>query len=194
MGYYDYESYPPYSYDYFHPYWNTAASTLSHQQVMNTDIFTYPQNLDGALELILEALSGETEDRVFYMWLINHASSEEDRQIISGIRDNEIGHYALFRRVYQDLTGEMPPSTNGESFVEPESYCAGLSRALLGEQNAVQKYRKILYAMQSRLHINILVEIITDEIRHGILYSYLYSKNGCGSQNQSQSQSQTNNA
>lgn len=190
MGYYDYEGYQPYSYGYIPPYWNTPAATLSFQQMMNTDIFTYPQNLDGALQLILEALSGETEDRVFYMWLINQASSEEDKQIISGIRDNEIGHYALFRQIYQDLTGEMPPSAEGEAFVEPESYCAGLSRALLGEQNAVQKYRKILYAMQSRLHINIMVEIITDEIRHGILYSYLYSKNGCGSQNQNQ----TNNA
>ena len=183
MGYYDYEGYQPYSYGYIPPYWNTPASPLSFQQMMNPDIFTYPQNLDGALELILEALSGETEDRVFYMWLINQASSEEDKQIISGIRDNEIGHYTLFRQIYQDLTGEMPPSTEGEAFVEPESYCAGLSRALLGEQNAVQKYRKILYAMQSRLHINMMVEIITDEIRHGILYSYLYSKNGCGSQN-----------
>ncbi len=190
MGYYDYEGYQPYSYGYIPPYWNTPATPLSFQQMMNTDIFTYPQNLDGALELILEALSGETEDRVFYMWLINQASSEEDKQIISGIRDNEIGHYALFRQIYQDLTGEMPPSAEGEAFVEPESYCAGLSRALLGEQSAVQKYRKIFYAMQSRLHINIMVEIITDEIRHGILYSYLYSKNGCGSQNQNQ----TNNA
>lgn len=190
MGYYDYEGYQPYSYDYIPPYWNTPAATLSFQQMMNTDIFTYPQNLDGALQLILEALSGETEDRVFYTWLINQASSEEDKQIISGIRDNEIGHYALFRQIYQDLTGEMPPSVEGEAFVEPESYCAGLSRALLDEQNAVQKYRKILYAMQSRLHINIMVEIITDEIRHGILYSYLYSKNSCGRQNQNQ----TNNA
>ncbi|HBD01414.1 MAG TPA: rubrerythrin, partial [Lachnoclostridium sp.] len=37
----------------------------------------------------------------------------------------------------------------------------------------------ILYAMQSRVHINMMIEIITDEIRHGILYNYLYAKNGC---------------
>jgi hypothetical protein len=43
----------------------------------------------------------------------------------------------------------------------------------------VRKYRRILYALQDRVHINILTGIITDEIRHGILYSYLYSKNGC---------------
>lgn len=67
----------------------------------------------------------------------------------------------------------------GEQFIQPESYCAGLSRALLGEQNAVQRYRKILYAMQDRVHINMMTEIITDEIRHGILYNYLYTKNGC---------------
>ncbi|HCL01056.1 MAG TPA: rubrerythrin, partial [Lachnoclostridium phytofermentans] len=40
-------------------------------------------------------------------------------------------------------------------------------------------YRQILFAMQDRIHINMLTEIITDEIRHGILYTYLYSKNNC---------------
>ena len=58
-------------------------------------------------------------------------------------------------------------------------YCEGIKMAIMGEQNAVRKYRKILYAMQERVEINILTEIITDEIRHGSLYNYLYSKNGC---------------
>jgi rubrerythrin len=193
MGYYDYEGYHPYSNGYIAPYWNTAAYPLSYQQVVNIDIFTYPQNLDGALELIQEALAGETEDGIFYAWLIDQAPTEDDKQIISGIRENEIGHYALFRQIYRDLTGVMAPAVEGEPFMEPESYCDGLSKALLGEQNAVQKYRKILYAMQSRLHINMITEIITDEIRHGILYNYLYSKNGCGSQSQNLGQSQNPN-
>jgi rubrerythrin len=58
-------------------------------------------------------------------------------------------------------------------------YCDGLKRALLGEQNAVAKYRQILYAMQTPIHINMVTEIITDEIRYGSLYNYLYSKNNC---------------
>lgn len=143
-------------------------------------VFTYPQNLPGALELLEGALAGETEDRMFYSWLMEQAPTQEARQIIAGIRDDEIGHFALFRQVYTELTGRTPPQVSGETFRPPESYCQGLGRALLGEQNAVTKYRKILFALQSRVHINILTQIITDELRHGILYNYLYAKNGCG--------------
>jgi len=63
--------------------------------------------------------------------------------------------------------------------INTSSYCDGVQRALKGEQNAVRKYRRILYALQDRVQINILTGIITDEIRHGILYNYLYSKNSC---------------
>ncbi len=52
----------------------------------------------------------------------------------------------------------MPAQIQGKPFTPPAHYCEGLARALLGEQNAVQKYRRILY-------------------------SDLYAKNGCrGSQ------------
>jgi hypothetical protein len=78
-----------------------------------------------------------------------------------------------------EVTGESVPNRKEAEFTPPVTYCQGLKRALLGEQNAVQKYRQIMYAMQTREHINMMLEIITDELRHGILYNYLYSKNGC---------------
>lgn len=177
MNYNDYGGYDPYTYG--QPYMQTMATPAAAQQTQMNAIFVYPQNLQGALVLIQQALSGETEDRMFYTWLMGQAPSKEDQQIISGIRGNEIGHYALFRQLYYELTGSMAPQVQSEPFTPPAHYCEGLARALLGEQNAVQNYRRILYAMQDRVHINVLTEIITDEIRHGILYSYLYSKNGC---------------
>lgn len=166
------------TYDQVVPYRKPAATPAGTAQ-QTGNIFAYPENLQGALALIEQALSGEAEDRMFYTWLMERAPSKEDQQIISGIRDNEIGHYALFRQLYYELTGKVPLQVQGEPFTPPAHYCEGLARALLGEQNAVQKYRRILYAMQLRIHINVLTEIITDEIRHGILYSYLYAKNGC---------------
>lgn len=90
---------------------------------------------------------------MFYMWLISRAPSEEERQIIASIRDEEIGHIELFRQIYFDLTGTALPQIDEELFVEPDSYCDGLARALLSDQNAVQKHRKILYAMQSRIQV-----------------------------------------
>lgn len=149
------------------------------QQTNLDNIYIYPQNLEGALALIQQAVAGENEDRMFYSYLIENAPSMEDKDVITGIRDNEINHFNLFRQLYFEITGKTIPPMQGEEFVPPATYCDGLKRALLGEQNAVQKYRKILYAMQNRVHINVLTEIITDEIRHGILYNYLYSKNNC---------------
>ncbi len=181
MNYNKNGNYDSYDYGYTNPYLQGGDESMMVQQPQPGDKFTYPQNFTNALDLIEHALSGETEDRAFYTWLIGQADSEDDRQIISGIRDDEIGHYALFKQLFYELTGIMPQPAPGEQFVPPESYCDGLSHALMGEQNAVQKYRKILYAMQYPEHINMMIEIITDEIRHGILYSYLYSKNGCTS-------------
>lgn len=77
------------------------------------------------------------------------------------------------------MTGETLPKQNDVEFKEPDSYCAGIQSAIIGEQNAIRKYRQILYALTDRVLINALTDIITDEIRHGILYNYLYSKAKC---------------
>ena len=141
--------------------------------------YIYPNNVPQALKSIQEAVAGEAEDRKFYQYLIDTAPSNEDKEIITGIRDDEIGHFGLFRQVYYQLTGQMLPPTQDVAFQKPASYCAGIKKAIIGEQNAVRKYRRILFALQNRVQINILTEIITDELRHGILYNYLYAKNGC---------------
>ncbi len=142
-------------------------------------IYTYPGNVPGALTLLQTSVAGETEDRMFYQYLIENAPTQEDREIITGIRDDEIGHFGLVRHVYSQLTGQTLPPPQNVTFERPASYCHGLMTAIRGETNAVIRYRQILFALQDRTLINILTAIITDELRHGILYSYLYSKNGC---------------
>lgn len=141
--------------------------------------YTYPLNFRDALELIREAVKGEAEDRAFYEYLIENAPDEESREIIREIRDDEINHFFLFGQVYYVLTGQTLTSQEEVEFDEPDSYCAGIESAIIGEQNAVKRYRRILYALNDRVLINVLTDIITDEIRHGILYNYLYSKARC---------------
>lgn len=182
MQYYNNMPYPPCMPPCMPPFMGVQGQYLPPQLPVDTtvkDIYNYPQNLPGALKLIKEATEGETEDRLFYQYLIDNAPAEEDKEIIKGIRDNEIKHFGMFRKIYSDLTGKSLPQPQNVTFENPATYCHGIKKALMGEQNAVRKYRKILFAMQDRVHINMLTEIITDEIRHGILYSYLYSKNGC---------------
>ena len=142
-------------------------------------IYTYPMNVPGALALLQESVAGESEDRMFYQYLIENAPTIEEKEIVTGIRDDEIGHFGLVRHVYTQLTGRTLPPPQNVTFERPASYCEGLMRAIRGEQNAVIRYRQILFALQDRTLINILTAIMTDEIRHGSLYNYLYSKNGC---------------
>lgn len=142
-------------------------------------MFVYPQNMQNALALIAQAVAGEAEDAQFYTWLLQNAPSDEDRQIITGIRGDEMHHNGWFRQLYLELTGRPVPAVQGETFTPPASYCDGLHHAIMGEQDAVRRYRQILFALQNRVHINVLTNIITDELRHAVLYNYLYAKNNC---------------
>lgn len=176
MNYNNY--YFPYSFNRFTPV-DMQETDMEQVHIQTNNIYMYPENLTNALAIIQQAVSGESEDRVFYTYLSDIAPSEEESQIISGIRDNEISHHHMFLQLFRDITGAKMPQPDNEEFVPPASYCEGLKNAILGEQNAVQRYRQILFAMQTRVHINMLTEIITDEIRHGSLFNYLFAKNGC---------------
>lgn len=143
------------------------------------DPYTYPQNLKGALKLIQEAIAGEREDELTYQYLIRMAPAEEAKAIIGTIRDDEKKHNKMFRRIYHQLTGTMIPPSQDETFEKPTSYCDGIKKSLFGELNAVQKYRKILFALQDRVLINMLIEIITDELRHANLYNLLFTSARC---------------
>lgn len=155
---------------------------MSMQAMQNRavqDPYAYPQNLPGALQLIREAVAGEREDALFYDYLISVAPSEEDKNIIRSIRDDERKHFRLFRQVYYELTGQSIPPGQDTEFERPASYCAGIEKALFGELGAVERYRRILFALQDRRQINMLTEIITDEIKHAGKYNFLYSRNRC---------------
>lgn len=143
------------------------------------DPYSYPQNFPVALQLIRNAVAGEREDELFYDYLISVAPSEEDKSIIRSIRDDERKHFKLFRQIYYELTGQVIPPTQDTKFDRPKSYCAGIQKALFGELGAVERYRRILFALQDRRQINMLTEIITDEIKHSSKYNFLYSKNEC---------------
>lgn len=136
-------------------------------------------DMSEALDLIKEAIKGETQDKLFYQYLLDNAPALLDKEIIEEIMDNEMKHAKLFRQLYFELTGETIKPDENVTFEKPKTYCDGLRGALMGETNAVKNYRRILAAMKSRKHINMLVEIITDELRHGSLYTLLIHNNDC---------------
>ncbi len=122
----------PNYYDYIKS--SSVKNSVTPQETLADKKFTFPENLVNALKLMQQAVAGESEDRAFYSYLIDKAPDEEEKQIITGIRDNEIGHYNLFNQIYFEVTGEMVPKQIQEEFTPPATYCEGLKLALLGEQ------------------------------------------------------------
>jgi rubrerythrin len=138
----------------------------------------YPYTTEGAypeaLRLIVESVQSEREDELFYDYMLSLAPSAEQKEIIASIRDDERKHNLMFREIYFQLTGKDIPPVNVE-FQRPESYLAGIKRALFGELRAVEKYRKILFGMAYLPFRNMLTEIYTDELKHASKWNYLYT-------------------
>lgn len=94
--------------------------------------------------------------------------------IIEQIRDDEKKHGILLRGVYYDLTGIEIPSNNMQSDKQFNmTYIDGLKQAFSNELKAMEKYRTILKSMESRKNYDKIFEIMTDEMKHAIKYSYL---------------------
>ena len=143
------------------------------------DYYTYPANLDEALRLIEQAVMGENHD-VKYYELLMKLCGKENKEIFESIIADERKHGQLFRTIYCEMTGHVLPNAPEVTVTPPESCCEGIEESILDELNAVVRYRKILYAMQNRRHINMMVEIITDEQKHAQKLNYLCCKNDCG--------------
>lgn len=136
--------------------------------------------LNKSLELIKEAVQGENEDVIFYEYLIKKAPTKEEKEIIESIKNDELKHNKMFRQIYFNITGiEISPNKKDDDFKKPRSYIEGIKKALFGELDAVRKYRKIREGLPSRRYRDMLFEVITDEISHGVKYDYILYLNCC---------------
>jgi rubrerythrin len=141
-----------------------------------------PQTLQKSLTLMAEAVQGEREDQLFYDYLISVAPTQEDKDIIASIRDDEIRHNSMFKMISKDFTGKDVMTVNGEEFEKPNSYIEGIQQALFGELRAVEKYREILKGLPEGFYRDAVFDILTDEIKHSAKYNFLYTKNQTSAQ------------
>ncbi|GEM_PF-385519 len=133
----------------------------------------FPQeNLKEALKLIKESIKGEKEDKSFYNYLIKLAPTKEQKEIIESIKNDEKRHNMIFKRIYKDFTTEEIENED-DDFKKPKTYIEGIKMALMSEMGAVEKYKKISQGLPYNQYKELLFGIITDEIRHGILYNYI---------------------
>jgi rubrerythrin len=109
--------------------------------------------------------------------LISIAPTDEEKNIIASIRDDERNHRQWFREIYRYYTNEDVMGREEEGFLEPESYLEGISNSILGELNAMEKYRFIREGIPSRLYRDVVFRILTDEMKHATKYNYILNKN-----------------
>ena len=129
-----------------------------------------------AIELIRKSIGDEKNDELFYDRLIEQAPTEKEKSIIQDIRDNEKKHNMILREIYYDFTGQMLQNNMNmmqENMQNNLSYTENLEKALFGELEAVNKYRKILSAMPQGKCYTLIMSIMTDELRHSAKYNYL---------------------
>lgn len=143
------------------------------QNIPDERVYTYPHNLNNALMLIQQIVSEEENENRYFDWLISHAPSEEDKQILAGIQNNKIRHRYILRKIYYELTGRTVPESQDKPFTPPAYYYEGIKHMLTIGQDIVQSYPKILFALQSRVHINMLTQLLTDELYHGIQLNFI---------------------
>lgn len=134
--------------------------------------------LNTALNLMRDAVQGEREDELKYNYLIESAPTQEEKDIITSIRDDERLHRQWYREMYKYYTNEEIDSRNGEEFIEPNSYMEGIKSSIFGELSAMEKYRIIREGLPSRFFRDIVFRILTDEMKHATKYNYILSING----------------
>lgn len=156
------------------------------QSNSNEEIITLSQ----AIESIRKSIGDEREDELFYDSLIAMAPTENAKNIITSIRDDERKHNKILRELYFNFTGQMFPSeqrmnlnnssnnnTNNNNECNENhnqnTYKEMLEKALFGELDAVIKYRRILGTMPSGDSYTLIMSIMTDELRHSAKYNYL---------------------
>lgn len=133
--------------------------------------------LKEAIELIKKSVEDEKEDAEFYTLLLSLTTNEEDINIIKSIIADERKHNQILRNLYFELTSKKLPESRDDMSVDNMlNYRKNLQKALMGELDAVKRYRKIMAAMQDNKKYASVMEILTDELRHANLYNFLIAK------------------
>jgi rubrerythrin len=165
--------YSPYAYAAYHdPY-----SYPAYNEFLPVSTTQRDDRMQIVIRLIQEAIADERHDELFYSYLLSVAPTEQEKQVIASIRDDERKHRRWFRQIYTELTGQQPPVLEErEAFQKPENYLDGIEKALMGELKAFEKYRVIYQNIHSQYRDTIF-EIMTDEMKHASYYNWLYAKN-----------------
>ena len=134
-----------------------------------------------ALNLIREALQSERNDELKFNYLIENAPTQEEKDIITTIRDDERLNRQWYRDIYKFYTNEEVENNNGGEFTEPDSFLDGIKSSIFESLFAMQRSRIIREGLPSRFIRDIVLRILTDEMKHATEYNYILTINSLNS-------------
>lgn len=160
-------------FNYYTSYSNYYAPRENLPWILDFTNKSVQYNFNAAISLVKNSVSDEAEDAAMYETLISMAPTEEAKEIIANIRDDEKIHNRLLRDIFTELTGVVLPANTEVSNYPKLTYIDGIKRAFMGELKAVEKYRELLTYMPNKELYDKILYILTDEIKHSIKYNYL---------------------
>lgn len=137
-------------------------------------------NLNQLITGVKNSVGNEKDDEIMYTSLAQMAPDDEQKEIILSIKDNEMVHNRIFRKIFTELTGVVlqenamnTPSNTANN----KTYMEMLKDAFMGELAAIERYRELLaYAPNMEIY-SMIMYAMTDEIRHALKYNYLMMLN-----------------
>ncbi len=116
---------------------------------------------------IINAIIGEVHAYNFYERLADMADTEQNRQIIQRIQQDEAKHYHWFTMMLQRLGGQLPQIPAGEL---PSNFEEGIRTAIMDELEAAAFYQDIAYRAISHMIQMHFMHASHDEQRHASLF------------------------
>lgn len=137
-------------------------------------------NLNELITGVKNSVGNEKDDEIMYTAMAKMAPNDEQREIITGIKENEMIHNKIFRKIFTELTGVvLPENITNNTTTTPmnKTYPDMLKEAFNGELKAIERYRELLaYAPNMEIY-SMIMYVMTDEIRHALKYNYLMMLN-----------------
>lgn len=137
-------------------------------------------SLTQGLQLIRESINEEKKDQANYEKLIMMAPNDLQRSVLEMIKEDELKHQRILQEVYYKLMNNNQNNTNNQEvnsnntlFRQSNDYKNSLQESMLGEIKAAKKYRRILGAMPDKESYALLFSIVTDEMLHATMFSFL---------------------
>ena len=182
----------PWNYPFLFPYHmfgknDNVVPVVSHNVAvpwpLNFQDKSVQYNLNKLVSVIRESIMDEESEVGMYDSLANMAPSEEQKNIILKIAENEATHGTILKKLFQELTGSMWSSNvpnNPDTKINKQNnlgYTDMLKKVFMSELKAIEKYRELLAYAPTKDIYSMLFYIFSDEIRHSSLYNYLITQN-----------------